>query len=205
MSVIKVSLIAPIQVCLHMHQDTTPVSCSLPFCCQLLGRIVDPNNFDSESEKHEQTYGIASDPIIQFAVVYTALIHDADHSGVPNAQLIKEKSPLAEQYKGKSVAEQHSYALAWDLLMREEFVDLRKTIFANDPEMIRFRQLSRQAVIATDIADEDLKACRMDRWEKTFGNDKGGKHVALEWKALAVIDCLIQASDIAHTMQHVRA
>lgn len=34
--------------------------------------------------------GISSDPLSQFAVVFGALIHDVDHVGVSNAQLIKE-------------------------------------------------------------------------------------------------------------------
>jgi hypothetical protein len=36
----------------------------------------------------------------------SALIHDCEHQGVPNAQLVKENSELAVHYKGKSVAEQ---------------------------------------------------------------------------------------------------
>eukprot|EP00980_Cylindrotheca_fusiformis_P025515 scaffold13958_cov118-Cylindrotheca_fusiformis.AAC.1 len=32
-------------------------------------------------------YGITSDPLTQFAVVFSAVIHDVDHPGVPNTQL----------------------------------------------------------------------------------------------------------------------
>jgi hypothetical protein len=34
---------------------------------------------------HDHTYGITSDPLTQFAVVFAALIHDVDHTGVPTA------------------------------------------------------------------------------------------------------------------------
>lgn len=46
-------------------------------------------------------YGITSDPLTSFAVVFCALIHDVDHTGVSNVQLIKENTPVAAFYKGK--------------------------------------------------------------------------------------------------------
>lgn len=52
--------------------------------------------------------GITSDPLTQLAVVFSALIHDVDHTGVPNAQLVKEGAEIASIYKNKSVAEQNS-------------------------------------------------------------------------------------------------
>jgi hypothetical protein len=51
--------------------------------------------------------GITSCPLTQFAVVFSAIIHDVDHPGVPNAQLVKEGASLAETYKNVSVAEQN--------------------------------------------------------------------------------------------------
>ena len=110
---------------------------------KLLSRIVAPKSIDRSkmtsaekisSELHDHTYGITSDPLTQFAVVLSALIHDvgklsflhalnagrdssanfqliclcssSDHTGVPNAQLVKENAKVAAYYKGKSVAEQ---------------------------------------------------------------------------------------------------
>ena len=67
---------------------------------KLLSRIVAPSDLmDDEIDKkkrgtrvsisvlHDHTYGITSDPLTQFACVLSALIHDADHPGVPNAQV----------------------------------------------------------------------------------------------------------------------
>jgi class 3 adenylate cyclase len=59
------------------------------------------------------TCGITSDPLTQFAIVFTALIHDVDHTGVPNSQLVKEDAHIASLYKNKSIAEQNSLDLAW--------------------------------------------------------------------------------------------
>ena len=65
-----------------------------------------------KAKLHGHTYGIKSDPLTQFSCVVADLVHDADHSGVPNSQLVKEESPLAILYKGRSVAEQKSLDLA---------------------------------------------------------------------------------------------
>jgi hypothetical protein len=47
--------------------------------------------------------------LTQFAVILSAIIHDLDHQGVPNVQLVNEKAKVAEQYKNVSVAEQNRY------------------------------------------------------------------------------------------------
>ena len=44
-------------------------------------------------------------------VIFAALIHDVDHPGVSNAQLVTECDVLAVQYENKSVAEQNSIDL----------------------------------------------------------------------------------------------
>ena len=77
---------------------------------KLLARVVTPESIDynnmkykkeGEAKLHEYTYGITSDPLTQFACAFSALIHDVDHTGVPNVQLIKEDKTLAELYRNK--------------------------------------------------------------------------------------------------------
>ena len=156
------------------------------------------------SQIHEHTYGITSDPLTQFACVFAALIHDVGHGGVPNAQLVKEKVPIAAVYRNQSVAEQNSVDVAWTLMMDPAFDQLRETICVTQVERARFRQLVVNSVMATDIVDKQLKALRNARWEKAFGerNSMGNPRDNLNRKATIVIEHLIQASDIAHTMQH---
>ena len=120
------------------------------------------------SSLHDHTYGITSDPLTQFACAFAALIHDVDHTGVPNTTLAKEKPDLAAVFDGKSLAEQNSIVLAWELLMDPSFAELRNTISPTEPEMNRFRQLVVQTVLATDIVDKELKSLRNSRWEKAF-------------------------------------
>ena len=180
---------------------------------KLLSRIVAPKTVTDEacdlySKLHDNTYGITSDPLTQFGVVLSALIHDLDHSGVPNATLVKEGDPLAAKYKNKSVAEQNSVDLAWSLLMDNKYKDLRKCIYTTQSELERFRSIVINAVLATDIADKDLGAARKQRWNKAFKLGDAANHVdenprdEVNRKATIVIEHLIQASDIAHTMQH---
>jgi 3'5'-cyclic nucleotide phosphodiesterase len=175
---------------------------------KLLSRIVAPQNLSDNtcdaSFLHDHTYGITSDPLTQFSCILSALIHDVDHPGVPNAQLVQEDCQLAKQYKNKSPAEQNSVDLAWNLLMEEEYKDLRGVIYQTDAELIRFRQLIVNSVMATDIADRELKVLRNHRWDRAFSKatTDANKHDTVNRKATIVIEHLIQASDVAHTMQH---
>ena len=178
---------------------------------KLLSRIVTPDmeedeevHDDIEKTLHKYTYGITSDPLTQFACVFSALIHDVDHSGVPNTTLIKECPELASVYRDKSVAEQNSVDISWDLLASERFSGLRNAIYQTEKEKCRFRKLLVNSVMATDIMDKDLKALRNARWEKAFSDTRQNETEKddMDRKATIVIEHLIQASDVAHTMQH---
>jgi hypothetical protein len=175
---------------------------------KLLSRIValdiDVEEEDIAAHLHDHTYGITSDPLTRFACVFSALIHDVDHTGIPNTQLIKENAQIATLYKGKSVAEQNSVDIAWDLLMDDGYSHFRSAIFSNEDELKRFRQLVVNSVMATDIMDKELKQLRNGRWEKAFKeNPEESNHDdVINRKATIVIEHLIQASDVAHTMQH---
>eukprot|EP00980_Cylindrotheca_fusiformis_P028843 scaffold22655_cov173-Cylindrotheca_fusiformis.AAC.2 len=153
------------------------------------------------------SYGITSDPLTQFAVVFSAIIHDVDHPGVPNTQLVKENTRWAQIYK-KSVAEQKSVDIAWNMLMSGEYAALRACIYQTDEDLQRFRQLVVNTVMATDIVDRELQALRKARWETAFSNVDSvaesfdGGVESEDRKATIVIEHLIQASDVSHTMQH---
>jgi hypothetical protein len=174
---------------------------------KLLGRIVAPDiEGDNARELHDHTYGITSDPLTQFAVVFSALLHDVDHLGLPNTQLVKEGIDIAALYHNKSVAEQNSIDLAWALLMLDRFELLRQAIYTTKAELKRFRQLVVNTILATDIMDKELQTIRRVRWDKAFSDAANFRNDSLKdatnRKATIVIEHLIQASDVAHTMQH---
>lgn len=143
---------------------------------KLLGRIVKPEvvNYRRSSlnaiasDLHIYTYGITSDPLTHFAVLFATLIHDVDHSGVSNGQRGIEEPNLAKIYHNRSIAEQNSIDLAWDELSRAQYQNLRKCICATEDELQRFRQLTVNLVMATDIFDKDMKELRNRRWNKAF-------------------------------------
>jgi class 3 adenylate cyclase len=189
--------------------------------CKIVTRIIRPNvecEHDALAKKkgrvafkrkiHNSTFGISSDVLMQFAVVFSAVIHDVDHAGVSNAQLVKEGQVVAVRYDNKCVAEQNSVEIAWNLLMQGKYKELCQCICPTEPELMRFRQLLVNAVIATDIADKELQLKRKKRWDKAFHggmeefldleNDKND----MDRKATIVFEYIIQASDVSHTMQH---
>jgi class 3 adenylate cyclase len=181
---------------------------------KLVSRIVsakeiDYNEMSYKDEEnhhvlHKNSYGITSDPLTQFTMSFCALIHDVDHTGVPNSALVKEKASLAELYNNKSVAEQNSVDLAWDLFMEPQYNELRGCICPSEADYQRFRQLVVNTVMATDIVDKELGALRKQRWNVAFDDSTKDENPldTVNRKATIVIEHLIQASDVAHTMQH---
>ncbi|CAB9522519.1 Receptor-type guanylate cyclase gcy [Seminavis robusta] len=170
---------------------------------------------------HDHTYGIASDPLTHFACLFSALIHDADHPGVPNDQLVKENETAARKYQNRSVAEQKSFDMGIDLLNEDRFEALRAAVCVGPQEVSRFRALVVNSVMATDLGDKVLKELRNGRWEKAFcnsgtdtsttetisGEEESQSPVpktldAVNRKATIVIEHLIQAADVAHMSQH---
>jgi hypothetical protein len=71
----------------------------------------------NQNEYYDDTFGISTSALTKFAIVFSALIHDLDHDGVSNWQLVKEQHPISVTHDGLSPMEQHSFTLAFELLM----------------------------------------------------------------------------------------
>lgn len=189
----------------HNFEHASHVAMSVT---KLLSRINAPveNEFCKEENMtlHDHTYGVTSDPLTFFCCILCALIHDVDHQGVPNAQLVKENTACAQHYKGRSVAEQNSLDIAWNLLMDDTYTDLRKCLYSKHESLVRFRELLVNTVMATDIVDKDLKTLRNEKWALAFSESAGEANTKLDInrKATIVIEHIIQASDVSHMMQH---
>jgi 3'5'-cyclic nucleotide phosphodiesterase len=175
----------------------------------LLNRITASNTPNTNSDNHG-VVKVAAHPLTQLAILLSALVHDVEHPGVPNTYLVREQESMAQRYHEKSVAEQHSLEIAWNLLMQDCYEDLRRAIYWNKDELQQFRSVLVTAVLATDIADPALNEFRNARWNTVFqngsfvlgnnnnNNDKNNHQIATS----LIIECIMQASDIAHTMQH---
>ena len=113
---------------------------------------------------------------------------------------------MAKKYKNRGILEQNSIDLAWEMLMKPEYRNLQQCIFTNEDELRRFRQLVVNLVMATDIFDKEMKALRNSRWDRAFHRDADAPVLSEEEttnvKATIVIEHIIQAADVAHTMQH---
>jgi len=91
-------------------------------------------------------------------------------------------------------------------LMDSRYDVLRSYIFADESELLRFRQLVVNIVMATDIVDRELKELRNARWDRAFNPEQSSveedPRQTVNRKATIVLEHLIQASDVSHTMQH---
>jgi hypothetical protein len=128
--------------------------------------------------------GVITDPWTHFALIFSALVHDVDHAGVPNAQLIKERS----------------IHIAWNLLMEPCYRELREALFMSPEEVSRFRRLVVIFVMATDIADKELANLRKDRAPQALECEQRTDDIVSR-KATYVMETNMQAADVSHTMQ----
>lgn len=148
------------------------------------------------------------DPMAHFALILAALVHDVDHPGVGNQQLVEEGHPLSKIYND-SFAERNSLDYTWSLLRQDCFHDLRRAIYSTPEEFERFRQILVHALLVTDIMDQDLQRERTERWNRLFANSEGNdvevdgvdQLALINKRKTAVFEHIIQASDVAHTMQ----
>ena len=153
-------------------------------------------------ELDSRTFSISSEPIIQFAILLSALIHDVDHMGVSNQQLVKNGSPLSTSYKKRCISEQNSVDISWWLLMKEDFDDLRSSIYSNASERRQFRQVLVNSVIATDVSDSKMKQHRESNWKKAFAENTKSKrrnfvdpHEKRNLQVTSIVECLMQVAD----------
>lgn len=114
-----------------------------------------------------------SDGLMQLALLFAALIHDTEHQGVPNAQLVRESHPLALQYNDQSVAEQRSLTVAFLELLQPSYDDLRAVMFPqphSGDDYRKFRGAVTSLILATDISTPARGKEVRERWETVFKN-----------------------------------
>jgi hypothetical protein len=142
---------------------------------KLLDLMLKPDEGGEKGRGKRPTYGIKCDPLAQFAFLFSALIHDVDHTGISNRQLVLESDDLAVLYNDQSVAEQRSLAVAFSTLKQPEYAELKDVIFKNlvsdatDKDFFRFRKLVIDLVLATDIASPERTQIVKSKWKEAFG------------------------------------
>lgn len=102
--------------------------------------------------------------------LFAAAIHDVDHPGVQNQYLIDTGNELALMYNDESVLENHSLAVAFKLLQKED-CDFLENL--NKKQRQTLRKMTIDMVLATDMSKHmsllaDLKT--MVETKKVAGN-----------------------------------
>jgi len=181
----------------HNFAHTTHVSIFVHKFLQKIARRGSPSLAECASI-------IASDSMLQFGLMFAALIHDMDHPGVSNQVLKNRESKLSRMYKGRLIAEQHALDLAWELLMDPCYSDLQQAIFSTRIELARFRQIVVNLVLATDLSDKEMVGIRALRWNEAFSSPPTNVINAGETRRQQVsvmTELLLQVADVSHTMQ----
>ena len=170
--------------------------------------VSNPTARKHEQGLHDSTYGISSDAVGQFAIIFVALIHGMGYSDESGAA---SNSTSGGRYDAQS----HALDVAWKSLMENVTLrELRQCIFADNQENAeRLRQYVANLLVATDIYDDERQFTRDERWERVFAHDAGAplSHESnlnntatmMNIQGTAVLELMVQVSvELAHTMQH---
>lgn len=117
------------------------------------------------------TFGFRDDPLMQLVLVFSALIHDVEHRGIPNRQLALEDDSMAILYNDQSIAEMRSLFVGFSELLKPDYVSLRKIVFPVKEDYLRFRAATVNLVLTTDLASPDRAQIGKSKWKEAFGDD----------------------------------
>ena len=70
-------------------------------------------------------------------MVFSALVHDVEHQGIPNRQLAMEDDRLAVLYNDQSMAENWSLYVGFSEFLQDEFQELRSILLMQEQETYR--------------------------------------------------------------------
>ena len=132
-------------------------------------KLVDMIVHQYPNEKLAHTFGFRDDPLMQLCMIFSAIIHDVDHRGIPNRQLELDDEDLAIQFNDQSIAENNSLFISFLELRKEKYDKLRSIIFPQQEDYRRFRSASINLVLTTDIASPQRTQLGKSKWKEAFG------------------------------------
>lgn len=136
---------------------------------KLLDMMLDRSLLQQQQQR-PTTYGLRDDPLMQFVLVFTALIHDVEHKGIPNRQLAMEDDILALQYNDQSIAEMRSLTIAFSEFLKPDYELLRSVVLPENEDYRRFRAATINLVLTTDLASPDRAQIGKSKWKEAFGD-----------------------------------
>jgi hypothetical protein len=172
-----------------------------------------PKDLEDQARSHDtnsrpEECVIRFDPLAQFVIVLAALVHDVAHEGFTNLQLAKVQGPIAWKCRNKSVAEQNAVDFALSILKRPAFRELQSCICPTFLDYQRFSKLLVNTVVRAAIApDQDLQSSTNLKWDGALLNcaeevSSMGSSTTNSNCPAHIVECIVQASDLAHRMQH---
>ena len=170
---------------------------------KLMSTLIPPEEENLKGSKRgpksRSPYSILSDPMVRFGMIFAALVHNVGDTS----------RHTAKKYGNKSVLEQSSVDVAWDLLTQPGYDSLRDSIFRTDTNVKRARQLLVNAVMATDTNDPELNASLDFRWRELFSaSEKTPSKLYMSdeekcsCQAKLILELVMQAAKVHHCMQH---
>lgn len=107
------------------------------------------------------------DPLNAFALIFSALIHDAGHTGMTNKILEEQNNPLATRYNqdGEPIAERYSLDLAFERLFNNKCDDFLSAIIPTEIDKIKLCQVLFHSVLSTDITSKDRNQFSIKRYQ----------------------------------------
>ena len=120
--------------------------------------------------RRNPSFGLRNDPLALMAQLFSALIHDVEHQGIPNRQLALEDDRLAILYNDVSIAENWSIYIAFSEFLQDDYEELRKIMFVENEEYFRFRKMVIAIVLSTDIASPERTQLVKSKWKEAFGD-----------------------------------
>jgi hypothetical protein len=87
---------------------------------------------------------------------------------VPNATLVHEGDELAFRYNNKSVAEQHSLAVALGILRGPSYKNLKTAIMPTPEASLTFSEKVIDIILATDISSKERAQILKSKWIEAF-------------------------------------
>ena len=144
-----------------------------------------------------------------FCLLFCALIHDIDHHGLTNTQMIKENvNGLSTKYSDGSLAEHNSIDLALTILQEPQFNDLHEAICrlklynrSVDNNLDAFTRMVTALVLSTDIMSAERMATNRSKWNKTFNIKVDLSSENADVRDESILENLLQLADVGHCTQ----
>lgn len=144
---------------------------------KLLDLMLAMDSNDFLDDRPPPAFGLRHDPVALLALIFAALIHDVDHPGISNRQLVIEEDPLALRYNDNSINEQHSLHLSFEEFLKDEYKQLRSVMFPTIEEYRYFRLAVVGMVLATDIANPERAQISKSKWKEAFFEEEPNREM----------------------------